>query len=135
MVQSKRGTSNLSLSTGVEGVWGSGWVWSSTWIVRLQCNDNICIPTCISACGDMWQVRYKGAPNVCLKCGDPSHLSNNCRATRRRGEKVIPRWDENMGQFSEVFFPTKRLESMTEEDFGKTQQENILKGKRVGTPK
>ena len=84
VISSRRGTSSLSNSSGVEGVWGSGWVWDGEWVVRLQCAVNSpSIPTCIQACGDVWQVRYEGAPTVCFRCGDPQHLASACKAAKR----------------------------------------------------
>ena len=97
--------SGLSARTGTEGVWGSGWVWDGEWVLRLQCNADIVIPTFVLACGDVWQVRYDGAPTVCFKSGDPQHLATTCRAVRRE-ERVIARWESGMGTSTEVFFPT-----------------------------
>ena len=127
-----RGTSSLSLPCGEVGVWGSGWVWDGEWVVRLQQNHGEnSIPTCISACGDVWQVWYKGAPTVRFRCGDTKHLFTTCRATEREGMKTS-RWDPTMGFSSEVFFPTKQLKGMSEEVFSKKQKANIEKGNKVG---
>ena len=53
VMSSKRETSILSSSSGTEGVWGSGWVWDSESVVKVQRREVITIPTCISACGDV----------------------------------------------------------------------------------
>ena len=131
-MSSKRGTSSLSLESGEERAWGSGWVWDGEWLVRLQCSaDCPSIPTCVQACGDVWQVRYEGSPTVCFRCWDTQHLATTCKAAKRE-ERVTSRWDPVMGSSVEVFFPTKRLAEMSEESFINQQRINIQKGNKVG---
>ena len=89
------------------------------------------IPSCVVACGDVWQIRYPGAPTVCFRCGDPQHLASHCKAERRK-EAVVNRWEESMGSTVEVFFPTKLREGMTEEAFLQEQNRNVRRGVLFG---
>ena len=75
------------------------------------------------ACGDVWQVRYAGAPSVCFKGGDHQHLATHCKAHRRKEE--ITRWEEGMGPYTELFFPTMWPRDMTEEEYTKKQKVNV----------
>ena len=108
MLGSRRGTSSLSAESGEEGVWGSGWVWDGERVVRLRVHNDSTIPTSVMACGDVWKVRYEGAPTVCFKCGDPQHLAPDCKAARRE-ESVASRWDPDMGLMIEVFFFNQKV--------------------------
>ena len=42
-------------------------------------------------------------------------MANFCRAEKRE-EPLVEYWEESMGNNTEVFFPTKFLEGMTEEE-------------------
>ena len=93
-------------------------MWNNEWVVRVQCDGKNTIPTCVTACGDVWQVRYEGAPTACFRCGDPDHQAAHCKALiLKREEAVVSKWETSMGMNTEVFFPTRRLKDMTEQDF------------------
>ena len=134
VVSTSRGTASISSLEGVEGVWGSGWVWDKSWIVKVQCEVNTNIPTCVVACGDVWQIRYPGAPTVCFNCGDPQHLASHSKAQRRR-EAVVNRWEEIMCSTVEAFFPTKVREGGPKDEFLKEQKRNIRRGELFGMRK
>ena len=90
----------------------------------MECDDITTIPTCILACGDVWRIKYSGAPAVCLMCGDASHQIKDCTAVKRE-EAVVQQWDVSMRSNVEVFFPTKRQNGMTEDIFNEEQKKNV----------
>ena len=131
VVSLKRGTSPLSVPGGAEGVWESGWVWSGEWVVRLKLGEGVVLPTFISAGGEVWDIRLDGSPSACFKCGDLSHLAYQCRAIRRE-EEVLEKREEEMGSTVEVFFLTKRVYDMSDEDFEDLWKKNVDWGNKVG---
>ena len=131
VVSLKRGTSNLSLPDGSIGDWGSGWIWNGEWTVRIKVNEFITLPRFVAVNGGSWEIRVDGSPPACFKCGDLDHRAGSCRAEKRE-EALIWRWDEELGQAAEVFFPTEWNDGMSEEDFQKKRDENIKMGNDVG---
>ena len=51
--------------------------------------------------------------NICI---DPSHMASSCRAEARK-EGLVERWEESMGNNTDVFFPTKLVERMGDEEY------------------
>ena len=98
----------------------------------MECDDITTIPTCILACGDVWRIKYSGAPAVCFMCGDASHQIKDRTAVKRE-EAVVQQWDVSMGSNVEVFFPTKRRNGMTEEIFMEEQKKNVRNGYEKGS--
>ena len=71
------------------------------------------------------------AAPVCWKCGDRSHLEVVCLAAVRE-EHIIEAWNPEMVDAVKVFFPSKRTEGMSEEDFDLLVCQNIAKDELVG---
>ena len=107
VVSTTRGTSELSTSEGVVGDWGSGWVWSGEWLVRIKIEEDCTLPRFIQVNGGAWEIRVDGSPPACFKCGDYEHRAGECQAAKR-DEPLVLRWEEDMGQSVEIFFPTQR---------------------------
>ena len=55
VISSIRGTASISSPEGVVSEFGSGWVWNKEWIIKLQIDRTLSIPTCVSYVG--WQRR------------------------------------------------------------------------------
>ena len=77
----------------------------------LKVKEEVSIPAYIVANGSLWEVKVPGAPPVCCKCGDISHLAGVYRAPKR-DELTITIWDEELGMSVEVFFPSRRMGAM-----------------------
>ena len=74
-VSAERGTHGLSSPEGIEGEFGSGWIWDGIWRVKIKSNKDINLPNFILACGDVWDLRMDDSPNLCFKCGFPGHMA------------------------------------------------------------
>ena len=58
-------------------------------------------------------------------------MAGVCQA-RKRKELEVEAWEEDMGEYVEIFFPTFKEPDMTEEDFHLLREQNIARGEMQG---
>lgn len=122
VVSCVRGTNETSPQGLTEEDWRQGWIWSGEWELRLKGDvDNLV--DYVLAGGARWDIQVEGKSASCYKCAGVGHMAWQCRAgVRQEGE--VKEWTRELGPNVEVFKPTYRTASMTDNQYEELREKN-----------